>query len=632
MKLHLPKLLSVAVMASLALPAMGDTLTNVAPEGAEYKQWNVGGGDISKRPAENVVSYTGDITLNSGDQLGYFKDGSLVTYDNGDGVTMHLVTYKLPDKSVVGPETLYSSGNKEFSNIFDIAGTLSINGTATVQLGGQYKLQKRTDTVDENGNVTQTGKVSSYKDDYSGLRADNVIINGTGSGTHLHSTSALIGNLTVNSGNVTLHTDQYSGNGTGQAFYNDNTSFKVTQIEQSLTQNGGTITMGRTKGDHSNTTTSHINNVFGTKDTATTITQTNGSLSVIGYSYARTGMTISQENGSISFRDVLLFSAAGTNTIEQTGNGTMVFGRLDSNNTSTKVDFDITQSGSGTIKFTGGTNLGRKKIDGVYVNSLVNITQSGNGNIIIGGGNGITDSKYPIKSFGNRYTTYNIDQTGAGTITVKSDATITADKVNVGKDATLNVDGNMTFTGKASLTGTVNVGANTSFTLTETCDMDVMTDLELSAGNSIKFIVDSATTEGSMQMTETGNLEFTGGTLELSLTEAALTEIAAEAHKDGKECHVTLIGNLSDADVLELEGIINDKLVLADYLVELELPTTSALTAQENITIEAHDLIVEDNALKAVVIATNPNVIPEPATATLSLLALAALAARRRRK
>lgn len=36
MKLHLPKMLLVAVMAALAVPTMGATLTNVAPEGADY--------------------------------------------------------------------------------------------------------------------------------------------------------------------------------------------------------------------------------------------------------------------------------------------------------------------------------------------------------------------------------------------------------------------------------------------------------------------------------------------------------------------------------------------------------------------------------------------------------------------
>lgn len=657
MKLHLPKLLCVAVMAAMALPAMGGTLTNIASEGAKA-QWNVGGGDQSMRPADNVVSHTGDITLNDGDQLGYFKDGSMVTYDNGDGVTMHLVTNRQQHVdengkktyTTLGTETQYIQGNKEFSNILDLTGTLYINGTASVQLGGQYKLQKRTDTYDEDNNLITTGSATSYKDDYSGLRADNVIVSGTGNGTHLHSTSALIGNLTVKSGKVTLHTDQYNGNGTWQSFYNDGTSFKVAQIENSLTQEGGSITMGRTKSDHKNTTTSHINNVFGTKDTAATINQINGSLEVIGYSYARTGMTISQQNGSMKFRDVLLFYSAGDNTIQQTGNGTMVFGRLDSS--SSRVNFDVIQSGDGTIKFTGGTNLGRAKVNGVYENSLLNITQSGNGKIEIGGGNGITAANYPIKNFGNKYTTYNIDQTGTGIITVKSDATITANTVNVGKDATLNVDGTMTVDGTSTLSGTVNVAENASFTLNGettvkgnssllgnvtinadvifevTANVSVSSTLSMSVGHNMTFNIGSVEQDhASMTMTETGNLAILGGTITLELSDVAIQEMAAGATYDGTEYHVTLIDNLSAADVGELESILNTDLSLESY--ELTVPVTLAAAITDPVTITSDTLVIEDNALKAVVLSTKN--IPEPTTATLSLLALAGLAARRRR-
>lgn len=665
MKLHLPKLLCAAVMAAFTSTVFGAELTINTNE-AGNTMWNVGGGDINARPAENVIVYNDDITLNSGDKLGYFNDkGDIVSYDNGDGATMHLVTFKLPvvnpetgktTYQTVGTETQYISGNKEFSNILDVKGTLSINGTASVQLGGQYKVQKRTDYVDENGNVTKQNSPSSYLDDYSGLRADNVVVNGTGAGTHLHSTSALIGNLTVNSGNVTLHTDQYSGNGTWQAFYNDGTSFKVAQIEQSLTQNGGSINMGRTKSDHSNTTNSHINNVFGTSSTAATITQTNGSLNVFGYSYARTGMTISQENGSIIFRDVLLFDTNGSNTIKQTGNGTMEFGRLDSANTSKKVDFDITQSGSGTIKLTGGTKLGRVKIDGVYVNSLVNITQSGNGSIIIGGGNGITASNYPIKNFSNQYTTYNIEQTGKGSITINSDAAITANDVTVGEGSTINVYGGMTVNGTTTVAGTIDVKANASLTLNgivnvegkgtilgnmilgntttlnfeTTANMAISSTLSLTEGNSMSFHIDTVTDEdGFMQMSESGDLNFTAGTLSLNLTDVAKQEMVAGATLEGTEFHLTLIDNLSAADVAELEGVINSSLLLEEYLEEL--PLTLSRAVAPTVTLEAQGLLLENNQLKAVVVATSHNV-PEPTTATLSLLALAGLAARRRRR
>lgn len=668
MKFHLPKLLYAAVMAALTLPAMGNTLTNIAPEGSEYQQLDVGGGDIYTRPAENVVNYTGDITLNSGDQLGYFRDGSLVSYDNGDGVTMHLVTNKIPvvnpetgrtTYTTVGTEFQYKSGNKEFSNILDVEGTVYINGTATVQLGGQYKVQTRTDYVDDEGNVTKTGSAYSYRDDYSGLRADNVVVTGTGSGTHLHSTSALIGNLTVNSGTVTFHTDQYNGNSTGQAFWNDGTSFKVAQIETSLTQNGGSITMGCTKGDHKYTTTSHINNVFGTKDIAASITQNAGTLSVIGYSYARTGLSIVQDAGSMTFRDVLQFSTSGTNTIEQTGSGTMEFGRLDSNS---RVDFDIIQSGDGIIKFACGTNLGRAYVDGVYVNSQFNISQSGDGTIEIGGGNGVSGTYYPIENFGNRYTTYSIEQTGAGTITIKADATITANMLNVGEEATLDIDGSLTVTGPTTLSGTVEVaesatfildgtttvignsslvgdvavGANGTLILEEESNLSVNSVLSMSEGNSMIFkIAVAEESEAAITMKENGDLDFSGGSIQLELEEAAKQEMAAGATLEGTEYALTLISNLSDSDIAELSGVINGALTLQPYSEEVDLIAPMAEGGTNTslpITIVSTGLRLQGNALQATFVATNPNlVVPEPTTATLSLLALAALAMRRRR-
>lgn len=664
MKLHLPKLLCAALMGVLALPAMGNTLTNIAPEGSEYQQLDVGGGDIWSRPAENVVNYTGDITLNSGDALGYFSEGKLVSYDNGSYCTMHLVTNKIPvvnpetgrtTYTTVGTELQYNSGNKEFSNILDVEGTVYINGTATVQLGGQYKVQKRTDYVDDEGNVTKTFSPTSYLDDYSGLRADNVVVTGTGTGTHLHSTAAFIGNLTVNSGTVTFHTDQYNGNSTGQAFWNDGTSFKVTQIETSLTQNGGSITMGRTKSDYSSVSTSHINNVFGTKDIAASITQNAGTLSVIGYSYARTGLSIVQDAGSMTFRDVLLFSGAGLNTIEQTGSGTMVFGRLDS---SARVDFDITQSGDGTIKLTGGTSLGRAYVDGVYVNSLVDITQSGNGFIEIGGGNGITADKYPIKNFGNRYTTYSIEQTGAGTITIKADATITANMLNVGEEATLDIDGSLTVTGPTTLSGTVEVaesatfildgtttvignsslvgdvavGANGTLILEEVSNLSVNSVLSMSEGNSMIFkIADAEESDAAITMKENGNLEFAGGSIQLELSDVAIQEMIVGATEVGTEYTLTLIENLTAEDMLELETAIGSgALTLEDY--EWSSVATYAINSDSQfVTIQSSGLVLADNSLQAVVTAT-VNSVPEPATATLSLLALAALAARRRRR
>lgn len=588
MKLHLPKLLSVAVMAALALPAMGDTLTSdnvVTPEGKTDSYLNVGTGSSTHTWTGDLVVGDTETTQGDVDKIGAFDDAW--NFQTPDGKTL-------------------------YTNNFKVTGNLTVQGS--------------------NGQIVLGGQSGSS---YTGLQVGGTVTVDAGT---LTATKIITNDLVVNGGKVSTST----GNCTSGNSYSG--GVKQSYIKNSLTLTNGSLSFGYLDNVQGIGTGSHRMTSFGSSSSFA-INQSGGTMKVYGDMDFKSGSTINQTDnaGLLSLRDTLYMGGSGTTTFNQSADyAKLVIGRFESTGSAwstPQCDFVFNQSGNGLIHLAYGSNL--------YKEGTITLNQTGNGTINIGGGHdtaitgalpsrgyalNTVDPNVSTTSFESKNTTYNIDQTGAGTINVKSNATLTANNINVGKDATLNVDGNMTITGKASLTGTVNVGANASFTLAETCDMDVTTDLELSASNSIKFMVDSATTEGSMQMTETGNLEFTGGTLELSLTEAALTEMAAEAHKDGKEFHVTLIGNLSDADVLELEGIINDKLVLADYLVELELPTTYALTAQENITIEAHDLIVEDNALKAVVIATNPNVIPEPATATLSLLALAALAARRRRR
>lgn len=103
----------------------------------------------------------------------------------------------------------------------------------------------------------------------------------------------------------------------------------------------------------------------------------------------------------------------------------------------------------------------------------------------------------------------------------------------------------------------------------------------------------------------------------------------AGATLEGTAFHLALIDNLSAADVAKLEGIINTSLLLEEYLEEL--PLTLSRAVAPTVTLEAQGMLLENNQLKAVVVATSHNV-PEPATATLSLLALAGLAARRCRR
>ena len=564
MRLHLPKMLRVALLSAMVCMAAYNAYA-----------------EDTKLENASTTKTLDSLTVSGSDRVGYIDSSdNLYTKFNNNTRTQNLT----------------------------INGDMTIEGNGHVAVGG--------------GNAD------------GGSAAYLKVTNGTltvKDNAQLDALGCQIKDLVIEGGTVRLDATSTSYCGSGNSYYSANSN-KQSTITNSLSISGGKLYMGAYNGAY---VTKGLTSYHCSAGFKGTINQTGGMMSVRTDAAFNGAVTINQTGTAESAMYFTEQMEIGTSlTINQSNdNATLGLGRLTAASTYSAKTVTINQSGKGTIKLTQGAHFGK--------GSTIAINQTGDGTIDFCDWYTAGELKEADrqdsrdkarKPYTNQNATYTTEQTGAGTINIDAKATIIADKVNVGKDATLNVNGNMTITGKASLTGTVNVGANASFTLAESCNMDVTTDLGLSKGNTITFTVNSATTEGSMQMTETGNLEFTGGTLELSLTEAALTEMAAEAHKDGKEFHVTLIGNLSDADVLELEGIINDKLVLADYLVELELPTTYALTAQENITIEAHDLIVEDNALKAVVIATNPNVIPEPATATLSLLALAALAARRRRK
>ncbi|MBQ2813457.1 MAG: PEP-CTERM sorting domain-containing protein [Akkermansia sp.] len=377
---------------------------------------------------------------------------------------------------------------------------------------------------------------------------------------------------------------------------------------------------------------SHYTTSFGSGTSSLNLIQTKGKMEVYGFSIAKSGLSITQTGGTILLRDVLNLSGEDENVITQgqvddATKAELTVGQF----TGQTATITMNQTGKGTINLAYGSSFTK---DGT-----INVNQTGAGEINIGGGHkeGVSttntyDTVFP--GFVAENTTYNIKQTGSGTVHIKSNAAITTDTVNVGTNATLNVDGSIIIKGTATLNGTVNVGATATFELAESCNMSVSTELELSSGNSIRFGIGSVSdADGSMQMSTTGDLAFAGGELELWLTDDALWEMAEGADALGSEYHLTLISNLSEADMLELDSVINDELVLSRYYKELELPTTYDVNSALPITIEANSLILENNALKAIAIATNPNLtVPEPTTATLSLLALVGLASRRRRK
>ena len=594
MKLHLPKLLCAALMGVLALPAMGgvtlttDNIATPVEGGASYL--NVGMENTTDTWEGNLVVGDTDTSQGDVDYIGAFNESWGWVKPNG-GKT-----------------------NTDITSGLQVKGSLTVQGGAKIVLGGQH-----------------TGGSS-----YTGLEATGGI---TVTGGTLKSTKIITTDLNVSGGTVSTSTDNCtSGNG-----YAGASNAKQSYIKNSLTLSGGSLSFGYTDNVQGIGAGGHRMTAFGSSNRFT-MTQTGGIMKVYGDMDLKSGSTITQGEGAIlmSLRDTIYMGGSGTTTFNQSADSAkLVIGRLESetikptqwnkNPKQPQTDFVFNQSGNGLIHLAYGSNFAGA--------STISLKQSGDGTINIGGGHDTTitgtlpSRGYALTGFEAINTTYNIEQTGAGTITIKDNAAITVEDLTQGANATLNVYGSLTITGTASLEGTVNVGDNAIFTYAEAANMEVTTTLELDSTNTMNFIIGSTTdADGSVQMAASGDLEVTGGILTLELTDVALTEMAAGATFEGTEYCITLISGLSAADVLELESVINDALTLQKY--EKELPVVLA-EGDSNLPIKivSDGLRLEGDKLQAVVVATNPNlVVPEPTTATLSLLALAGLAARRRRR
>ncbi len=592
---------------------------------------------------DNKDTYVDTVLLLDGkDKLGTYKDDGTLRTSFGNWSYTKTTTqvdingdkkYNINDGDYITDTEEYSGISKDsvITNNLDVTGTLLIKDSAQVVLGGQYKYS----TI---YNYASGKSTTSKKDDYLGLIADTVIVNGSSdSFTNLKSERATIDNLVIRSGKVEFHTTHHQGSSNVHISNSDN---KVAYITNSLYQDGGILVIGKsTKETHDKSDGSpyYVSGIRGT------LTQDNGAIYVYGNSDT-SNLSITQSDGEIYFRDRM---NAGTKfNITQNGKGTIQLGQLFS--TSSAGSYEITQNGAGNIMLAYGSNF--KKA------STISINQSGSGIIDLGGTPVYVENSSRINGFDSTNTTYNIEQTGTGYININSGAKITANDVTVGECSTINVYGGMTVNGTTTIAGTIDVQANASLTLNgivnvegkgsilgnmilgnttvlnfeTTANMEISSTLSLTEGNSMNFHIDSVSDEdGFMQMGETGDLNFTAGTLSLNLTDLVKQEMVAGASLEGTEFHLTLIDNLSDADVVELEGIINSSLLLEDYLEEL--PLTLSRAVAPTVTLESQGLLVENNQLKAVVVATSNNV-PEPTTATLGLLALAGLAARRRRK
>ena len=640
MKLHLPKLLCAAVVTALAMPAMG-------ADGPE--KWDPSSGtqystllDATKVQTDNTGNTYLDVFYYQGyDTAKYNWYGDLVIGDTAES-TGHVDNvgsfvdnweWVTPTDSVMTPD-------------------LHVHGNVTVQ---------------GNGKVVLGGKFNDSR--YMGIEATGITVNGGSlTATRITATDLVVNGGTVSTSTPGCNTGSYSG------------SLAYSYIQNSLTISDGTLSFGYTGDDITGIDSNRsLMTVFG--NSSFSMTQTGGTMNVYGAMNLKAGATITQKgnDGTTVLRDTVFLQGAGSTKFDQSANSTLVIGRLESTSSKNVHSIEFNQSGEGLIHLAYGSNFKKE--------STISLNQTGNGTINIGGGHDTeltstlptdyaldkVDTKASTTSFESVNTTYQINQSGAGEINIKENATIVADSVNVGEKAHLVVDGQLNITtgegnsakvyGTVSGTGTITVtggvlenhgtiGVAPSQATFGEDDISTLADSEallitIAGGEFVNY----GTTDSSILVD--------GGTLTLDegvLADITLNSGSIVVNSDSTTGSLTLNGGtiifeenakltLVDGAELNLTNTVIEVLVSEETLAGLKDGSSDPVTLFEtqdvttdlkgitvNFTDGTNDLTakVEGTADGTGVVITT--IVPEPTTATLSLLALAGLAARRRRK
>ena len=702
MKLHLPKLLLVAIVAAAGL--------SVACA-ADYEVGKHTGGNNLPSEEANYKVYSGDLTLTGTDRMGTFDSSGNLLTDSNFGTEKWSYSWGKLKQNSAGTVT---------KNV-QVTGTLSLNGSAQVSLGGQYKTS------------TDILNISSV-DEFTGLIVNNLEVNDQ---AKLNTWNAIANKVTVNSGTVNIHSYRAEGN-MGYRVEGAKDSKQV-QIREELNVNGGTVTIGHAqyinhtnedKKDTQNPETdyhtltsfgsytyegdpsivgSYITGVKSFEINSSQINQTAGSLTVAGKSLSIGGLNINQSGGTMVIsKDTYHFLADyGDSTIEQSG-GTMTIGCLKAFNTyydnvaeslkenGQKAEINpsvaISQTGAGIMNL-GGVKFDNQKT-GAASAEKSSITQSGGGDINLGGTySGVTFDIEQKENGGNiavngDLATDIVAQDGAGNIEVAKGATLTANNVYAGT-VTKTVEGDVT-----SYSGSVEISEASLSAGKLSTDGDTVTNsgalvVEKLVVNSGVFVNDgsikalaSQADAARIMLSGNGtdfavvinggdfrnygecdeNILVDGGTL--TLKDATVNgEVVVNAGTVNVTSNSTLTSLTLDADaVLNVsEGAIvtlteADGLTIADgatIMVTVSTEMLENLDDQEftlfsgnvsnltnaNIVFTDNNEETEDKQANISLGSTSGSIkvdstvaIPEPATATLSLLALVGLAARRRRR
>ncbi len=630
-------------MSALALPTMGAVLTSanvVTPVEGGDSYLNVG-------TEVDVDTWSGDLVIGDTSESTGDVDNVGAFNDDWDWVT--------PDKTVLTSE-------------LKVEGNITVQGNGKVVLGGYFS-----DTR------------------YMGLEAtENITVNG-GS---LTATKIIANNLVVNGGTVSTHTagcnNGVSSVSVARPALQSYIKNSLIVNGGSLSFGYAAADIKGNGGDHDRMTT-----IGDMASGPVSILQTGGTMRVYGDMGLWDGATVTQQDdaGVLMLRDTVWLDSSGTTTFNQSADSAaLVIGRLESSKTKNVHGIVFNQSGDGLIHLAYGSNFAKEGTIAFNQTGNGTINIGGGHDIAL---TGVLPTDYALdkvdpdistSSFEGKNTTYTLEQSGAGTINVNG--ALSANEVRVGGESKLNLNedvtvNNLTQSGKGKVTvaegktlttggmtieggvfenhGTVS-GAATQAMLAD-ADFFLIT---ISGGE----YVNHGTMEGSILMdggtftmengAVAGGLTATSGTIYLNGdvtftgkvilgTESSVSTFALlKATNSGSDALTLYInqGATINADELTVGSGTNIAVVLnkgVEYTEGMELFTVSGTDADQVAAVQSElgsKLSVYEYGntegpaayTGGAIGSITTTVVPEPATATLSLLVLAALAARRRRK
>ena len=506
-------------------------------------------------------------------------------------------------------------------------------------------------TVQGNGKVVLGGKFNDSR--YLGIEATGITVNG-GS---LTATKITADDLVVTGGTVSTGT---IGCNQGSVFYG---GYKYSYIQNSLTISGGSLSFGYV-GDDIEGIDSYRGTMTAFGNSSFSMTQTGGTMNVYGAVNLIAGATITQEDnaGATVLRDTVCMQGSGTTTFTQSADSaTLVIGKLGRAQISGTQNIVFNQSGDGLIHLAYGSNFKPE--------STISLNQTGNGVINIGGGHdtaltGALPTNYALDqtTFESNNTTYNIDQSGAGTVNING--ALTADTVKVSGESKLNLN--------------EDVSVNT-LTQSEKAEITVAKDktlvvngLTISGGvfvnngtiNGVVSLAQSAEgesiniTDGELVNSGTINasVNMTGGTL-VAEADSEIAGISATGGDILVGGDFTMTGDMmldgdaelifADADYTinlgEYDVVFSGNSSIALTLGDADISEVVLFTGARKDTYSGFEVTLldaEGNSTGTAVMQYNANgdvtlgtvAVPEPTSSMLGLVGLVAFTLRRRRK